>query len=290
MLELFTDYTYRSILLGIVLLSFTCGLLGTAAVLRRQSLVGDAISHAALPGICIGYMLFHSRSPLVIMGGAALSGGLAMALYQLLRTYTKLEPTAILGSLLTTFFGLGVVLLTVIQKTPDAGQAGLDKFLFGQAANLTTEHIITIGVVSLIALVIFYLVYQPFRVLAFDPTFAQASGLPTHAISTVLTILLVMSVVIGLNAVGVVLLSAMLVAPSVAARQWTNNLSPMVILAGLIGAITGSIGAAFSMVGPGVPTGPIVIVVMTASVILSLIFGTARGVLWRNRATRGGRA
>lgn len=286
MTELLSDYTLRTVLLGTMVLGIACGILGCVAVLRNQSLVGDALSHAALPGICLGYLIFQNVSTPVVMLGAAASGGLALGLAQLVRRTTRLDDSAVLGTVLTTFFGAGVVLLTLLQRTPEASQAGLDKFLFGQVATMVQEQVVTVTVVSAVALTVFVLFFRPMKALAFDPVFSEAAGMRTGTVSGVLSALLLVAIVIGLNAVGVVLLSAMLVAPAVAARQWTDRLAPMVVLAGFLGGLCGLMGAVVSVRGEGLPTGPVVVLTMTGAVVVSVLFGRARGVVWRRSRRR----
>ncbi|HVK02952.1 MAG TPA: iron chelate uptake ABC transporter family permease subunit [Armatimonadaceae bacterium] len=278
--DLFLDYTLRNIALGAAVLGLVSGVLGSFAVLRRQGLMGDALSHAALPGICLAYLLTGSKAPLVLMLGAAAAGWLGMVLILRIVRHTRIDPNSALGIVLTVFFGFGVVLLTVLQKRNDAGQAGLDKFLFGQAAAMTQEQVATMAVLGGAALLVVALLYKEFKLLAFDPEFARSLALPTRSLDLLLTSLLVVAVVIGLNTVGVVLMSAMLVAPGAAARQWTDSLSKMLALAGAFGAASGIAGAVLSVTAERIPTGPVIILCVTLIVIVSLLFGSARGLVW----------
>lgn len=278
--DLFFDYTLRNVALGSAILGLVSGVLGSFAVLRRQGLMGDALSHAALPGICLAYMLTGSKAPIVLMLGAAVAGWLGMVLILRIIRNTRIDDGSALGIVLTVFFGVGVVLLTVLQKRNDAGQAGLDKFLFGQAAALTQEQVITMAALGGPALLIVALLFKEFKLLAFDPDFAQSLALPIRALDLLLTSLLVVAIVIGLNTVGVVLMSAMLVAPGAAARQWTNSLAKMLFLAGLFGTVSGIAGAVISVTESRIPTGPVIILCVTVIVIISLLFGSARGLVW----------
>jgi manganese/zinc/iron transport system permease protein len=264
-------------------------------VLRRQGLLGDALSHAALPGICLAYLVTGGlKTPLVLMAGAALAGWIGMVLILRIIRHTRIDSGSALGIVLTVFFGIGIVLLTVIQKGNDANQAGLDKFLFGQAAALRQEQVVTMAALGLPALLIVAALFKEFKLLAFDPDFAHSLALPTRALDLLLTSLLVVAVVIGLNTVGVVLMSAMLIAPAAAARQWTNSLARMVGLSALFGAASGIVGALLSVTSARVPTGPVIILSITVIVIVSLLFGSARGIVWEQlrhaRNRRGLRA
>jgi manganese/zinc/iron transport system permease protein len=280
LIELFTDYTLRNVALGSALLGIVSGVLGCFAVLRRQGLLGDALAHAALPGICIAYLLTNSKAPIVLLLGAAMAGWIATILLLQIVKQTRISEDSALGIVLSVFFAFGIVLLTFITKRNDANQSGLDKFLFGQAAALIEENVITMAILGGIALAIVFVLYKEFKLLAFDSAFAQSLGFSTTVLSVLLTSLIVIAVVIGLQTVGVVLMAAMLIGPAVAARQWTNKLSVMLVLAALFGAASGIAGALISISDAGLPTGPMIILSLTAIVIVSLFFAPERGLVW----------
>lgn len=285
--DLIFDYTLRNVALGSALLGVVSGVLGCFAVLRRQGLLGDATAHAALPGICLAFLLTGSKAPLVLMLGAALAGWLGMlALLGIVRA-TRLSEDAALGIVLSGFFGFGIVLLTLIARGGDAHQAGLDRYLFGQAATLMQEHVLTMAGLGALVLLLVALLFKEFKLLAFDSAFAASLGLPTRRLSVLLTGLIVVAVVIGLQTVGVVLMAAMLVGPAVAARQWTDRLAPMVLLAALFGALAGVSGALLSISQQRMPTGPLIILSLTAVVATSLLFAPARGLVWERLRRRG---
>ncbi|MBC8077563.1 MAG: metal ABC transporter permease, partial [Chloroflexales bacterium] len=186
--------------------------------------------------------------------------------------------------------GFGIVLLTFISKRNDANQAGLDKYLFGQAAALVWENVATMGILGIIALAVVALLYKEFKLLAFDQAFAASLGFAPGRLSVLLTSLIVIAVVIGLQTVGVVLMAAMLIGPAVAARQWTNRLGTMIGLAALFGALAGVSGALISVSQSRLPTGPMIILSLTAIVLVSILFAPERGALWewlRQRRQRG---
>lgn len=278
--DLIFDYTLRNVALGSAILGIVSGILGSFAILRRQGLMGDALSHTALPGVCLAYMLTGSKTPLVLMLGAAIAGWIGMSVILLILRRTRIDSGSALGIVLTTFFGFGVVLLTVIQNRNDANQAGLDKFLFGQAAALVQDQVLTMAVLGGAALLVIALLYKEFKLLTFDPEFAQSLSLPTHRLNLLLTGLLVIAIVIGLNTVGVVLMSAMLIGPAAAARQWTNSLSHMLAYSALFGALAGIAGAIISVLETRLPTGPVIVLCLTGIVVFSLLFGSARGMVW----------
>ncbi len=278
--ELFTDYTLRNVALGSALLGIVSGVLGCFAVLRRQGLLGDALSHAALPGIAVAYLLTGSKAPLVLLFGAGVAGWVGTLLIGRIVRDTRISEDSALGIVLSTFFGFGILLLTYISKQNDANQAGLDKYLFGQAATLVASNVITMAILGGVALLVVGILYKEFKLLTFDPAFAASLGFNPHRLGILLTTLIVVAVVIGLQTVGVVLMAAMLVGPAVAARQWTHSLRIMIALAAFFGAAAGVSGAIISVSDTNLPTGPMIILSLTTIVITSLLFAPARGIVW----------
>jgi len=282
-MELFTDYTLRTVALGAALLGVVSGVLGCFAVLRRQALLGDAMSHAALPGIALAFMLTGRREPLILLVGAALAAWLAALLLLAITRATRVKEDSGLALLLAVFFGFGLVLLSLLQQRPDAAQAGLKSFLFGQAAALVERDVVAMAALGLPALLCVALLWKQFKLISFDPEYAASLGMPVGILGIALTTLIVVAIVIGLQTVGVVLMSAMLVAPAAAARQWTDRLGVMVLLAAAFGATSGVVGALISATGRGLSTGPTIVLCMAAITAVSLLFAPERGILWRRR-------
>ena len=274
------NYTLIVVGTGSALLGIISGALGTYAVLRRQSLLGDAISHAALPGIALAFLLTGSKTPLILVFGAALAGWVGTLLILSIVKLTRIKYDSALGLVLSTFFGFGLVLHTLIQRNGNANQAGLDTFLFGQAASLLERDVLTMGILGGIALLIMSLFWKELKLLVFDEGFATSIGLPVRALDILLTSLLTVAIVLGLQAVGAVLMSAMLVAPAVAARQWTDRLGHMVLLAALFGAIAGVSGTLLSSSASRLPTGPTIVLCATLFVGLSFALAPNRGLVW----------
>ncbi len=274
------NYTLIVVGIGSALLGIISGALGTYAVLRRQSLLGDAISHAALPGIALAFLLTGSKTPLILVFGAALAGWVGTLLILSIVKLTRIKYDSALGLVLSTFFGFGLVLHTLIQRNGNANQAGLDTFLFGQAASLLERDVLTMGILGGIALLIMSLFWKELKLLVFDEGFATSIGLPVRALDILLTSLLTVAIVLGLQAVGAVLMSAMLVAPAVAARQWTDRLGYMVLLAALFGAIAGVSGTLLSSSASRLPTGPTIVLCATLFVGLSFALAPNRGLVW----------
>lgn len=277
----FSDYTLRTITLGTAVLGGITGMLGSFAVLRKQSLLGDAISHAALPGIAIAFLITGSKDTNVLLTGALISGLLGTFWIRGITTKTHLKSDTALGLILSVFFGFGMLLLTFIQKQPNANQAGLDKYLFGQAATLVESDVWLMSIVTGLCLVVLLLFWKEFKILLFDKDYAQTLGFNTKFIDILITSFIVLAIVLGLQTVGVVLMSAMLLAPAAAARQWTNSLSTMVFLAAILGASAGVFGTAISSTQNNLSTGPVIVLVASVFVLFSFIFSPKRGLLFR---------
>lgn len=289
MLPFELDFTLRTVAAGAAVLGVVSGTLGTYAVLRGQSLLGDAISHAALPGIALAFLLTGSRAPLVLVLGAAAAGWAGALGVLAITRRTRVPYDASLGIVLSVFFGVGMVLLTFIQRLPSGQQAGLDTYLFGQAAALLPRDVAVMAVLGVAALVITVVFWKELKLLSFDPEFGASIGLPIRKLDILLTTLLVVAIVVGLQAVGVVLMSAMLIAPAAAARQWSDRLGRIMLLAALFGAASGVTGALISASSAGLPTGPTIVIVAGGVMAVSLLVAPGRGLLaeavrvWRSR-------
>tara|TARA_B100001989_G_scaffold249370_3_gene224539 strand:- start:192 stop:1430 length:1239 start_codon:yes stop_codon:yes gene_type:complete len=262
-----------------MLLGISSGVLGTFALLRRQSLLGDAMAHAALPGVCVFFLLTHSKHPVGLLLGALVSGLIGSFLIMQITRHSRIKNDTAIGLVLSVFFGGGIVLLTVIQQSGAGNQAGLDNFLFGKAAFLLYEDIMLIGGMACFLLLIVGLFFKEFKVLSFDAGFAESLGFPVKRLDALLTSLIVIAVMIGLQAVGVILMAALLIIPAAAARQWTNRLGVMLVLSAGVGALSGMFGAFFSAIAPKTPTGPIMVLTASAMLLLSLTFAPGRGLL-----------
>lgn len=275
-----SNYTLQIVFCGSLIIGLTAGCLGSFAVLRQQSLLGDAVSHATLPGVCLAFLLTQSKHPLVILVGAGLAGWIGTLLILLITKNTRIKKDSALGLILSVFFGLGLVFLTIIQKLPTATKAGLDHFLFGSASTLLKDDIQIMLQLSAVIFIILLFLWKEFKVIVFDPDYAASIGLRVNFLDILLTTLIVMAIVIGLQTVGVVLMSALLVAPAAAARQWTDKLEVMIVLSGLFGALAGVAGALTSSMVAHLPTGPTIVVYISVIVFVSLIFAPNRGLLW----------
>jgi len=268
------------VIIGSSLLGIGSAAIGCFALLRRRALAGDAVAHAALPGVAVAFLL-AGKNPAALLGGAAATGWLSMASVDAIVRRSSIREDGAIGIVLSVFFGLGILLITHIQAGGSAAQSGLNTFLFGQAAALLPEDLWVFGGVSLVLVLGILLLYKEFALLSFDRDYAATSGLPVRRLELAMTTMIVLAVVSGLQAVGVVLMAAMLIAPAAAARYWTDRLPVMIGLAIFFGIVSGVAGALISASGRAMPTGPWIITAATACVLLSMLFAPRRGVLAR---------
>ncbi|MFW5782946.1 MAG: metal ABC transporter permease [Spirochaetota bacterium] len=268
-------YTVRTVTAGGLLLGALSGAIGSFAVLRKQSL----LSHAALPGVGIAFLVAGRQLGALLIGAAAASLLGVWFISAITRT-TRLKQDSAMGIVLAGWFAIGIGILAFIQQRPDASQAGLDTFIFGQAASIVESDVRLLGAVSAGVLAILVLNWKEFKLVTFDPDFARANGYRVRLITAVLLGLIVVAIVLGLQLAGVVLMVGLLIAPGIAARQWTNRLEQMVVLAAIIGATAGGVGSIASALDTNLPTGPMIILAVSAFVIASLLLAPGRGVVW----------
>ena len=276
------SYTDAVVVLGALVLGVTAGVLGTFAVLRRRSLVGDALAHATLPGVCAAFLLTGAKDPAALLAGAAVAGLIGAVLMVAIERVSRIRSDAAIGVVLSSFFSLGVVLLTAISHGNDADQAGLERYLFGQAAGLAERDVVVTAAIGLTAVAAVALAFRPLKATLFDPAYAAAIGLPVRLLELAMTALLVVAVVVGVRMVGAILMVAMLVVPATAARQLSGRLAVVLPLAGLVGAAVG-VGGALLSARAEAPTGPVIVLLGVAVVLVCLALAPGRGILWRAR-------
>lgn len=284
-----------NVMLGTALLGATAGAIGTFAVLRRRALVGDMLSHAALPGICLAFLVLQYRSLLGLSLGALLSGLLAVGAVILVTRWTRTKEDAAIGIVLSTFFGAGVVLLSLVPRNTSGNQAGLDRFLFGETAGMRDSDVRLLIATALFALVIIIALYKEFQLLSFDPDFAAAQGWPTLALDAIMMGTLAVVTIVGLPICGVILMAALLILPGAGARFWTNRLGRLLVIAALAGAMAGVVGTLLASPLPGqwlghgpqafgtsrrsIPPGPLIVLTAAAFFVVSLLFAPRQGVV-----------
>ena len=281
----FLPYNTRVVLLGVTLLGACAGVIGCFAVLRRRALVGDALSHSTLPGVAAAFLLAGGKHFSLMLLGAFVSGLLAIGALALLRRWTRIKEDAGIAIVLSTFFGAGVVLASVIQQSQESGQSGWDAFIFGKSAGIVWDDVQLIAILVAVTLVIVALCYKEFLLITFDPEFAKVQGWPARQLDFALMLLLLVAVVVGLPAVGVLLMAAMLIIPAAAARLWTQRLAAMLFLSAGIGVLAGVVGT-FLSDRASVPLGPSIIFVAAFLFAFSLLLAPRRGLIARWIARR----
>jgi manganese/zinc/iron transport system permease protein len=291
------DSSTRVVMLSTAGLAIAAAMVGSLAMLRRRALVGDAVAHASLPGICVAWFVAGDRSLAVLLLGAFVLGLACMATMALVQRLTKAREDATTAIAISGFFGLGIVLSRMIQNQPGGNRAGLDGFLFGKAASaVTSDAWLVLAVAGLVVAIVLAL-RKEFGLLCFDRDFAVGIGRPVHRLDGVLLVLVALVTVAGLPSVGVVLVVALLVIPPAAARCWSASLGSMLAVAAAIGAVSAIIGTGLSAVlpppsgavGGGWPTGPMIVLTAASLFVLSLLLAPERGVLitmWRRHRRR----
>jgi ABC-type Mn2+/Zn2+ transport system permease subunit/Mn-dependent DtxR family transcriptional regulator len=284
----FRDPVVRYAVGGSLLLGVCCGLLGSFIVVRKMALVGDALSHAVLPGVALGFLWGMTKDPVAIFIGATLAGLLGTAVVGFIQHTTRLKEDTALGMVLAGFFAVGICLLTMMQRLPAGNKSGLDKFLFGQAAAIGAGDVQLMAVVTALTLAALAVFYKEFLVTSFDPGFARVCGFPVRLLHHALMLLLAFAVVIALQAVGVVLVSAMLITPAAAAYLLTDRMHRMLLLAAVFGMFAGVAGAFLSFLGNNLPTGPFMVLGASGVFGLAFLFGPRHGVVsrWWRQASR----
>lgn len=267
------------------------GSLGCFAYLRRQSLIGDVVAHSSLLGIVLAFGCVYlvtgvgDKSLVVLIPGAIIAGLASLLLTKAITGQTRIKEDAGLGVMLAIFFGTGMMLLRWMQRAqpPIPGRSGLDGYLFGMSAAMTSRDLWMIGLLGAVAVLAMLLFWSRMKVMTFDPDYAAGLGLPVRRLELLILVLMVIGIVIGLQIAGVVLMISLLVAPAAAARQWTGHLGGMVALSALLGALCSAGGALISATGRSLPTGPVIVVLATLVFIFSILFAPGRGLLFKRR-------
>lgn len=283
--DIFNDYTIRNVALGSSILGIVAGAFGAFAFLRKESLAGDVVAHSALPGIVIAFVIGYfvtgsaNKSSIILLAGASIAGFSAMFFSSRLMKITRIKSDSSMGIMLAVFFGLGIFLLSLIQRRNMPGKSGLQDYIFGSASTLThadVNIILIFGVLVLISLLIFW---KEFKLHTFDSIYAQSLGFNSKLLDAMMISSIVIAIIIGLQSVGVILMVAMIVTPAAAARQWTNKLSIMVVTSAFIGLISGLSGALISASVKKLPTGPVIVLILVIIFVISILFSPNRGLI-----------
>jgi len=282
----FQDPNVTMVVIGISLLSISAAMVGTFTFLDKKALIGDAISHAVLPGVCLAFMLSGSKNPYWIVSGAFVTGALSTYAITWISNFTKLKEDTVIAAVLSIFFGVGIVMMTQLQQTGNASLSGLDHFIFGNAISIVRKDLWVYGFLALAIILTILFFYKEFQVMVFNRSFAQSVGLPVKRLEFLFNSLMVLAVVTGIQAIGVVLMAALLISPAAAAKFWTDRLDRMLWLAVIFSLISGIVGAYISFVLPHMPTGPWVVIVLSVIAFLSFFFSQKKGILTKWIAKR----
>lgn len=281
------DYNTQVVLVGTLILGMSGGTVGTFLLLRKQALLGDVVSHAALPGVGIAFLVMELSQagngkwlPGLLLG-AAIASTIAMVVTTLLRRTTRIKDDAALAIVLSVFFGIGIVLLTMVQRLPSGNAAGLGHFIYGKAAAMRVADVQLMALIAALTMSICLLLFKEFRVLAFDERFAAAQGWPVTLLDLLLKSTVVVIAVIGLQSVGLLLVVALIIVPPTAARFWSERLATVMLLSAAFGGGAGVMGVLLSAAYPRVATGATITLCGSGLFVVSLFLGTRRGLFWR---------
>ncbi len=281
---LLKQYNTRVVVLGVMILGVAAGLVGTFLLLRKRSLFGDAISHASLPGICISYLIMvaatgSGKNLVGLLGGALVSGLIGMGCILLIIAFTSIKEDTAIGIVLSVFFGSGIALMGIIQKMSTGSAAGLESYIYGKTASMIAQDAIVIAAAAVVILLLILMLIKELNLATFDPAFAASEGYPVLFLDLVIVGLAVLLTVIGLQAVGLILIIALLIIPASAARFWTERLSVMLTLSCIFGAASGYLGASLSASIPNLPAGAIIVITSGVFFVISMLFGKEKGLV-----------
>lgn len=268
------------VLLSAMMLGIAAGTVGCISYWKRQNLMSDALAHAALPGVVLAFLLLGEKNLFVLLLGAAASALIGAIFIQIIHSSSRISEDSAMGMILAIFYGLGIMLLTIANRT-GGNQSGLDSFIYGQAAAMVMSDVITMLILALLVISVILLGIPRWKIYLFDPLFAKGIGLSVNRMNLLYTALLVTTIVVGIQAVGVILMAALLITPAVSARYWTRSFQSMLLLSAFFGGSSGVIGTLISAYGSGWPTGPFIVVTASGFFVVSLLFGKEKGILIR---------
>lgn len=264
---------------GTMLLGLAAGVIGTFSFLQKQSLIGDAAAHAALPGVALAFLLTGEKELPILMAGAVITSTLAVYSIQGIVQYSKLKADAAIGLVLSVFFGIGIVFLTIVNRQPGGNQSGLSDFIFGKAAAMTKSDLNWLFICAGLILIVSILLQKQWELMIFDPVYAKSIGLPVNLLKITLTALIVLTIVTGIQSVGVILMSALLIIPAATAKLWMKTVVGMLIFSGLLGGVSGVVGTYISSLETGLSTGPMIVLVSSFAFVLSYLISPKAGII-----------
>lgn len=280
-ISIITQYSFIVVAIGTMLLAMATGIVGTISILKGQSLIGDAVGHASLPGIILAFMISGRKSSLILILGAIVAGIVAFILIQIIAEGSKIEADTAMAVILSAMFGMGMVLKSYIQgnqKFQGASQSGLASYIFGQAAYILREDVYIILAVSVISLALFIVFYKEIKVYVFDMVYAYTIGINSRLTSLLIMIITMILIAAGLKAVGAILISSMLITPAVTGLQWSKSYEKVLVIAAVTGAVSAFLGTFISSAVKGFSTGPSIILIMSVIALFSVLFAP-RGIV-----------
>lgn len=284
----FKDPGVLTILLGALAVSFSSAIIGTFTFLRKKALVGDAVSHSVLPGICFAFILSGEKDPILLILGAFLSGWLSVFFIDFIVSRSKIKADSAISITLSLFFAFGAVLLSYIQNSNNPNQSGINHYLFGKAAAITDDDLMVFVLVLLIVLIMVGLFFKKFVTVCFNEDHAKSIGWNVKWIDFIMSSLTVLIIASGIQTVGVVLMAALLITPPGAAGFWTYNIKKMIGWSLIFTTLSTILGTYVSYVRPNMPTGPWIIFFLSLIAIFSVLF-SPKGILRKTFVNRRNR-
>ena len=280
----FQDYNTRVVVAGTTLLGLAAGLIGTFLVLRKRALLSDTLSHATLPGIALAFMIMtlvtgDGKNLPGLIAGAAVFAVIGTLSVLGIQRFSRLKDDAALGIVLSVYFGLGIALMGLATRMDAGNAAGLSSFIYGKTASMLFSDAVLIAATAAVAAFCCILLFKEFSLICFDADYGTTQGWPVARLDFLMMALVVLVTVIGLQAVGLILVVALLIIPAAAARFWTHRLSRLLWLSGLFGALSGFLGSGVSALMANLPAGAVIVLAASLFFLVSMVFGSARGLL-----------
>ncbi|MGK5593977.1 MAG: metal ABC transporter permease [Parachlamydiaceae bacterium] len=299
--DYFFDPVLRAPMIASMLMCMAASLVGVVVFLRKESLLGEALSHASYPGVVLGIMLIGLiwgdqdlpfQTSLAILGGAGITALLGIFCIQYLQK-KGVHPDASLCFVLSSFFGIGILLASDVQFRYSYLYRQIQVYFYGQSATMTDIHTFIYGTLTLVIIFALLLLKKELKIVVFDELYAKTQGINTRLVTGVFFFLIVLSLVVGIRSVGVVLMSGMLIAPAAAARQYTNRLSSMFLISAFFGLCSAFLGTYLSVevsrylailypsARLALPSGPLIVLIATLFCLFSLLFAKERGLAYK---------
>lgn len=266
-----SNYILFIILVGTIMIGIVSGVLGSIITLRKEALIGNTLAHASFPGIIFSFMIIKNKNMGLLLIGAGIFSTFSLIILKFIKKYSNIKYDSALALILSGFFGLGQVFLSIVQNTGDPNQEGLENFIFGEVATILDSDVEAITIISFIIIFVIILLRKEIKLFIFDQEFYKSLGFSYGFLDNIIIILTIAVIIIGIRFVGVILMTSMLVAPGIAARQWSNSFSKNLILSGIFGGLSGFLGILVSFKNSDLSIGPVIVVIASFIAIISII-------------------